>query len=51
MCLLEPEMPAHCGGAIDPALPFPCLPCYVFDEAAQRFLHWGPNTALRLVRI
>jgi hypothetical protein len=55
-CVLNPRLPTGCGGgegdagggggggggALGAA-------CYVFDEAAGRFLYWGPNAALRLV--
>lgn len=43
-CLREPDMPAACGGGGGD------LACYVFSERDRRFLFWGPNSLVRLVR-
>jgi hypothetical protein len=53
MCLLEPSLPAGCGGGNtgvygDP-LPGRGLACYVYNEPEQRFVFWGPNSLLSLV--
>ncbi len=42
-CVLDPGLPPSCGGGTLGGA------CYVFDEAAERFLYWGPNSVLRLV--
>ncbi len=48
-CVLDPGLPASCGGSGGGGGPAGAA-CYVFDEAAGRFHYWGPNDVLRLVQ-
>ena len=63
VCLDEPNLPQTCLSDSDPVpfLPSPpaqppssgpgrrALACYVYNDATELFVYWGPNTRLKLV--
>ena len=46
-CVADAPVPAECGGRGGGG--YVAAACFVYDEAARRFLYWGPNPQLRLV--